>query len=749
MKERKKMTSNANKFTIFEPQVQTSKEIVEIFSSTENPRRWVTLIAQMQSGKTGTYNLTVFEMIRLGKVEQANIVCGTSDLALKNQVLGDLDLFVKKYAMYLADETGYDEMTRVTMAESIREKIQVIWGTQLQSATKTANRTKSIKGEGKKISVTAEKTLFVWEESHYAQSDGNQMDSFLTSLGISPNGEGLSKTNTYFLSVSATPMSECSDIVHLKQSKGIVSLKTSGAYYGVKEMIERNKIIGYNVDNFKETLEQAITDLVIPSGTKCYGLIRISGSSRENTVKKTKTDKKEKKVNVEKNVSAHMKQIYSVAKKMGWIVKLCDSSKESSINISDLSQPPTTANTIVVIKGKCRMGEVVDKTHVLFGMETSVNANTDPILQSLIGRCCGYNPNKSTVLYIPDKITKSGELERYVEFISGVQRDHKIKVLPKNAKNLVKSSTKNLTKLTPIIPLKVTGLDWVYLCHNAHGDKHIKTVNGKKKTQTFSNGQLQDAVIEAFKNNNGIENHNAHEIYEKIHEKMLMPDTSSKYDDSCKKYVKVITKDTTSYKRVPKNLRTALDTMTPRTLGSSNCITIWVFGDNHYSGDGFSKYDVYVDSPIAEEDNLTAEEKEMKKNIPKTTNREIFRHTLPTKEEIYVNGAMLLGLHPDTLYDVELMKKALSNLVEHSLNLAEAETDGLVYHRRINSVINQTSENAGIWLTTEIYNEIVFGGEIYNELLRNYGVTLKVIHDPNPSTSIDIVELVKLLEISW
>jgi hypothetical protein len=64
-------------------------------------------------------------------------------------------------------------------------------------------------------------------------------------------------------------------------------------------------------------------------------------------------------------------------------------------------------------------------------------------------------------------------------------------------------------------------------------------------------------------------------------------------------------------------------------------------------------------------------------------------------------------------------------------------------------VINQTSENAGIWMTTEIYNEIVFGGEIYNELLLNYGVTLKVIHDPNPSSSIDIVELVKLLEISW
>lgn len=747
-KKRKKMTS-ANKFTIFEPQVQTSKEIVELFCSTENPTRWVTLIAQMQSGKTGTYTLTVFEMIRLGKVGQAVIVCGTSDLALKNQVLDDLDVFVKKYAMYLVNETGDDEVTRVTMAESIREKIQVIWGTQLQSATKTASRTKSIKGEGKKLPVTAEKTLFVWEESHYAQSDGNQMDSFLTSLGISPNGEGLSKTNTYFLSVSATPMSECSDIVHLKQSKGIVSLRTNNAYYGVKEMLEGNKIVGYNVDNFKETLERAITDLVIPLGTKCYGLIRISGSARELTAKTHKSDKKVKKAKVDKNVGAHMKQICSVATKMGWNVKLCDSSKESSINISDLSEPPTLANTIVVIKGKCRMGEVVDKTHVLFGMETSANANTDTILQSLIGRCCGYKPNKSTVLYIPDKITKSGELERYVEFISGVQREQKIKVLPQKAKNLVKSSTKNLTKLTPIIPLKVTGLDWGYLCHNAHGDKQTKTINGKKKTQSFSNKHLQDAVIDAFENNAGIENLNTHEIYQKIHEKMLMPDTSMYYDDSCKKYVKVITKDTTSYKRVPKNLRTALDTMTPRTLGSSNCITIWVFGDNHYSGDGFSKYDVYVDSPIAEEDNLTPEEKEMKKNIPKTTNREIFRHTLPTKEEIYVNGAMLLGLHPDTLFDLEMMKRALSNLVEHSLNLTEAETDGLVYHRRINSVINQTSENAGIWMTTEIYNEIVFGGEIYNELLSNYGVTLKVIHDPNPSSSIDIVELVKLIEISW
>jgi hypothetical protein len=741
------MTTNANKFTIFEPQVQTSKEIVELFCSTENPIRWVTLIAQMQSGKTGTYNLTIFEMIRLGKVGQAVIVCGTSDLALKNQVLGDLDLFVKKYAMYLAVETGDDEMERVTMAESIREKIQVIWGTQLQSAT--SNRTKSIKGNGKKIPVTAEKTLFVWEESHYAQSDGNQMDSFLTSLGVSPNGEGLSDTNTYFLSVSATPMSECSDIVHLKQSKGIVSLRTSHTYYGVKEMLEGNKIVGYNVDNFKETLERAIADLVIPTGTKCYGLIRISGSAKESKTKTAKSDKKVKNAKVNKDVSVHMKQIYSVATKMGWNVKLCDSSKESSINISDLSEPPTIANTIVVIKGKCRMGEVVDKTHVLFGMETSVNANTDTILQSLIGRCCGYKPNKSTVLYIPDKITKSGELERYIEFISGVQRDQKIKVLPKNAKNLVKSSTKNLTKLTPIIPLKVTGLDFEDLGSEWSKYRDCKKSKRSRCDQDFSNDDVKECVKNAFKNNTGIENLNAHEIYERIHEKIMRSESSKDTDDSCKINVRVINKDKKAYKRVPKNLRTALDTMTPRTLGSSNCITVWVFGDNHYSGDGFSKYDVYVDSPIAEEDTLTPEEKEMKKNIPKTTNREIFRHTLPTKEEIYVNGAMLLGLHPDTLIDVELMKKALNNLVVHSLNLTEAETDGLVYHRRINSVINQTSENAGIWMTTEIYNEIVFGGEIYNELLSNYGVTLKVIHDPNPSSSIDIVELVKLLEISW
>ena len=208
-----------------------------------------------------------------------------------------------------------------------------------------------------------------------------------------------------------------------------------------------------------------------------------------------------------------------------------------------------------------------------------------------------------------------------------------------------------------------------------------------------------------------------------------------------------IKKENKSYQSVPKKLRIALDTKIPKRLGSSDCITIYVFGDDNYKSLGFNKFDVFVDSPI--KDTSIDKTDASTKKIPRTTKREIFRHTLETKGDIYVNGATLIGLHPDTLHDMDMMKKALGNLISQSLNMNSFQLEGLIYHRRVNSVINQTSEHAGIWVTTEIYSSLVVGGEIYVDLYRKYGVNLKLIRDFKASTSIDIVELVKLQEISW
>ena len=500
-------------------------------------------------------------------------------------------------------------------------------------------------------------------------------------------------------------------------------------------MLKTGKIVGYVLHNFRNTLENAMIEGISDDGYK-YGLIRVSGfkNDGEKKVKGVKTPTKMSSV----DDLQIMRQIYELAIKLGWVVKQCDSSCKSNINMSDLVDAPQDANTIVVIKGKCRMGEVVAKTHLAFGVETSVNANTDTMLQSILGRLCGHNPNRSVKIYIPDKITKSGELQRYLKFIHNLRQQEEITCLPKKAKNIAKETTQINRKRISTIPIKVEGIDFTHIYRDTMGK------NDKKNT-----GALIQNIVNAFRENSHLENFNSLEDFEKIRSKVKLADDQkqNKNIDPDNKIIvrRIYKKSNDSYKRAIPILRTMLDTKVVRPLGTPLGVTILIFSDS-FTEYGFAKNDIYVDCPFLDDNVNTGR---THGEVPKTTKREIFSHTLSTNEEIFVNGALLLGLHPDTLHDIDMMKRALSNVISHSINLSESETDGLVYHRRINSVVNQTSENAGIWIIPEIYEALQVGGTIYQDLLAEFGVSLSLIRDPKPQTSIDVIELVKLLEISW
>ena len=66
---------------------------------------WVMLVAQMQSGKTGTFLLVAAEMLREGKVEKVIIICGNSEKELKAQLQKDMREFRPKYRKYLKDDS--------------------------------------------------------------------------------------------------------------------------------------------------------------------------------------------------------------------------------------------------------------------------------------------------------------------------------------------------------------------------------------------------------------------------------------------------------------------------------------------------------------------------------------------------------------------------------------------------------------------------------------------------------------------
>jgi hypothetical protein len=183
-------------------------------------------------------------------------------------------------------------------------------------------------------------------------------------------------------------------------------------------------------------------------------------------------------------------------------------------------------------------------------------------------------------------------------------------------------------------------------------------------------------------------------------------------------------------------------------IGSqTNCITVYIFGTNDYKDSyGFKKNDIFV-SVTVEADEKDVTSRKRANYIPKTSGKEVFSYSLPTKEVIDMNGAMLTVLTTDTMIDGDMMKTALKTLVSRSLD--EPKDTGLVFRRSINALENQTLEHAGIYVIEEIYNALMVGGDIYNEILEEFKVELKLVRDSCQTSTVDAIDVVKLLEISW
>ena len=184
-------------------QTKAAREIVKAF---RGGNQYVMLTAQMQSGKTGTFQTVAKMMLAVGLVERVFIISGSNEVELLEQARADTVKFNPE--------------------EVAAGKIKVIFR-QHFSAT---------------VAFELRKTLVIVEESHLDQSNGQQMDKFLKRMGLSLNGE-LPTPTTYILSVSATPFSEYSALTYNKSaSKEEVKLVPAASYRGVKYFLENNLI---------------------------------------------------------------------------------------------------------------------------------------------------------------------------------------------------------------------------------------------------------------------------------------------------------------------------------------------------------------------------------------------------------------------------------------------------------------------------------------------------------------------------
>lgn len=371
---------------IYEQEIVAMNKVLEKFR--EHP--WVVLVAPMQSGKTNTFKTVACEMLRTGRVKHVVVFSGNRETDLRDQTT-DHDEFRKGYRKYLRANHGFsaDESDE---GDSWVNKIEVVWGQDLKKHV--------VEGD----------TLYIWEESHAAQSVNQEVDKFMRRMGIQATGKV--PEGSYFLSVSATPFSELSDIYHLEQNKAVVRLIPSEQYRSVGKM-HRNGQIRTLIDIRKEFAEILVTD-----SDPSYVLVRAQSKMQQN--------------------------LSQIATEAGYDIVCCDMTVNPDLNLI-LGKKPDK-NTVIFLKGKCRMGKRIIKTYLRAGIETSKKINTDTLLQGLLGRCCGYDSRDDIIIYVA--CLNLVELERFIALSEG-----DLTAIPSRAMNMSKG--REIKTRVPIKPIRI------------------------------------------------------------------------------------------------------------------------------------------------------------------------------------------------------------------------------------------------------------------------------------------------------
>ena len=692
-------------------QKQAGTQIINYFYANSLLNRWAILTAQMQSGKTEAYLFIAAEMLRLGRVQNFVIFSGNSETALKQQIVDILtDNFPEeRYTEEERDQKSFERKYTDYLLESVSLTPRQILDTLRTFRTK--GKTAVVWGNGlSKYSGPTENTLFIWEESHFAQDQDNLPAKMLQRIGISADGDVsvLRSNGNYVVSVSATGFSELSDNHHHMQGKLVQNLEPGAGYNSVEKMMEGGRIKSYKTVD--EGLARALS---MERVGKKYAVIRVTIKNETVVANTCRLNK--------------------------WHVVSHDSTTESGEGLrawKNMKNAPLV-DTVILLKGLCRMGQNIEKTHLLFCFETSKNSKTDTVLQSFVGRACGYSTNSENVhVYIPEKTFKNGEIGRYIRMSGGE------KVMPLQARNL--APLKEVVPengLFPIIPLIIEPSNR-FSNDNDENSAIIADVKEHIKTNAYTNlnrnQQVVDATIKTL-----MEAHNIvgqHDVV--ITVRRIEKKHRDGVDDTKKRY-------NISQADMVANFKTSIDTNTPLKFSTirngsvkqkdgtskqkdiSKHVNIWVMGNGY----------MYIDFLATNEERLN--DMTTSSKIARTTQKEVFCHKLEDGTEQLTNGAFSIHLSPMSANFVDKMNLELSEIIKVSLSLTLVTNT-----RKIASVKDSTHK--GISLSAQVLASLQPGGSIFTHIKTTHGVELKITKTKTAlSKSHNVLGLVRIASISW
>ncbi len=637
---------------------------------------WGILLAQMQSGKTETYLRIACELLELKLVDFVVIFSGNSEIDLCEQVYENVkeeQRNVKNAAKkpssfwpkYLASKeealisvpAEYRSFALTGIKANLKEKFSVVWGTELNQ-----------------YSGPTERTFFIWDEAHFAQNITQRPDKFLKKIGIAANGDSnaLRQQQNLVLSVSATPFSELSDRHHLTQNKFVIKMEPGTSYVSVKQIRDSNRLRSF--DNLESGLLSAFA-LYDPSYGPQWAVIRIS-KKNEDLVK-------------------------DCCIASGWRFVIHDSvskERDEGRKAWDSMHKAPKRNTVILIRGMCRMGKNMQKKHLLFVFETAKNSSTDTVLQGLLGRTCGYSEGSDRVtVFVSRKIFNPNKRENDINRYISLWDEDGVEILPRKANNL---TVTKLADQKPIIPIKVKRSDL-----NNNRPNVIADV-------------IKAFVEEPFR----IQNKNSDINFDFQNVRVFYLDESKATRGRDKAYA----------------IQRAFENGEARNFGSGsgtveNEVNIWC--PKRISGFDSGYVYVHTNVPISEDE---------RQLIPHTTKKEIFAHCLENGIQQESNGGFTILLSPETAIYEDIMLNELEFLVKLS---EDNKNKTPSFPCSINSCYDaQNNEFKGILVNQRVYDSLTEGGKIFDGIKNKFNKTIKIENATNNSV---VDGFIRLTSINW
>lgn len=410
-----------SKYYVFDNQIETAKDIIYNFYI--NRDRWCLLFAEMQSGKSGTFFSIPYIISR-------------------NKLLIDklgIDMWGNEINVYLL--TGMNEKELISQFETdissftgMDIKKNILHNSEMQ---KFLNRPENswLPSDRMVIDRMRKNSLILIDESHYGSDKNQVLDKFLKNIVcINPNGdnEPLIKNNIYVVSISATPMAEFLNANISEFKKKIVPLKNSKGYFGIVDMFDNNKVF-HSYDLKSNLSVDKFIDTILSIKKNGYVLVRCT--KKQQIAIETRI--------IQRNIS-----------KLSMIDYFRNSKNLILDNqgINDIIEQPPINKTLIFLRGLLRAGKRLNTENIIMMHDTS-ESKVDTAVQSLLGRCCGYNKNNDILIYC-DRIS----VEKYKNWvISG----YDINSIPDKSKNILGKSKLHIQTLREPLEFDVSNNQFI------------------------------------------------------------------------------------------------------------------------------------------------------------------------------------------------------------------------------------------------------------------------------------------------